>query len=180
MRWFWIDRFTEFVSGQRASAVKAVTLTEEHVDEYFPGHPIMTPTLVLEGFAQMGGLLISQRTDFKANTVLAKVGRAKIHGYPRPGDLLQYRTIINSLQEDGGLISAECRTGDRLLVEAELTFVYVSRKIIDKDFFEPAGFLQMLRVFGLFDVGVDGDGNPLQIPSHLLEAEEAQLIHRLG
>ena len=55
----------------------------------------------------------------------------------------------------------------------------MSRKIIDKDFFEPAGFLQMLRVFGLFDVGVDAEGNPLQIPVHLLEAGEAQLLHRL-
>ena len=28
MRWFWIDRYTEFVRGRRARAVKAVTLAE--------------------------------------------------------------------------------------------------------------------------------------------------------
>lgn len=175
MRWFWIDRFTEFVSGQYATAVKAVSLTEEHVDEYFPGYPMMTPTLVLEGFAQMGGLLISEPTDFKANTVLAKVGRSKIHRYPRPGDVLKNRATIRSLQQDGGLVAAESRVGDELLVEAELTFVYVSRSVIDRDFFDPAGFLQMLRVFGMYEVAVDSEGNRLKIPEHLLAAEQAML-----
>ena len=175
MRWFWIDRFTEFISGQRASAVKAVSLTEEHIDGYFRGYPVMTPSLVLEGFAQMGGLLISQTTDFKANTVLAKVGKSRFHRYPRPGDLLQYSVVIQSLQEDGGLITAESRVGDELIGEADLTFAYVSRKVIDKDFFEPAGFLLMLRIYGLFAVGVDSDGEPLKIPEHLLAAERAKL-----
>jgi 3-hydroxyacyl-[acyl-carrier-protein] dehydratase len=175
MRWFWIDRFTEFVSGQRAAAIKAVTLTEEQLDEYFPGYPVMTPTLVLEGFAQVGGLLISQQTDFRANTVLAKVGRSRIERYPRPGDLLRYRVRIDSLQDEGGLVTADCHVGEERLVEAELTFVYVRRSVIDKDFFDPAGFMQMLRVFGLFEVGVDPQGQPLTIPEHLLAAEQAKL-----
>jgi 3-hydroxyacyl-[acyl-carrier-protein] dehydratase len=175
MRWFWIDRFTEFVSTQGAAAVKAVSLTEEQLDEYFPGYPLLTPTLVLEGFAQMGGLLISQPTDFKANTVLAKIGRSRIHRYPRAGDLLEHRVRIQSLQEDGGLVTAESRAAGELVVEAELTFAYIRREIIDKDFFEPAGFLQMLRVFRLFDVAVDANGQPLAIPAHLLEAEQAKI-----
>jgi 3-hydroxyacyl-[acyl-carrier-protein] dehydratase len=180
MRWFWIDRFTEFVCTQRASAVKAVALTEEQLDEYFPGHPVLTPTLVLEGFAQMGGLLISQPKDFKANTVLAKVGRSRIHRYPRAGDVLEHRVLIESLQEDGGLVAAESRVEGQLVVEAELTFAYVRRDIIDKDFFEPAGLLQMLRIFRLFDVAIDADGQPLQIPAHLLEAEQAMLRRMEG
>ena len=175
MRWFWIDRFTEFVRGERATALKAVSLTEEHIDEYFPGHPVMTPMLVLEGFAQMGGLLISERTNFKANTVLAKVGRSKIHRYPRPGDLLEYQVTIQSLQDDGGLVAAESRVAGEMLVEADLTFVYVRRSIIDKDFFDPAGFLQMLRVFRLYEVAVDSEGQRLEIPEHLLAAERAML-----
>jgi 3-hydroxyacyl-[acyl-carrier-protein] dehydratase len=175
MRWFWIDRFTEFVSTQRAAAIKAVSLAEEEVDEYFPGNPILSPTFVLEGFAQMGGLLISQPTDFKANTVLAKIARARVHRYPQPGDLLEHQVQIQSLQEDGGLVSASSRVHGELLAEAEMTFAYVRREVIDKDFFEPAGFLQMLRVFKLFDVAVDAEGRPLAIPAHLLEAEQAKI-----
>ena len=34
MRWFWIDRFESFVSGESARTVKNVTMSEEHLDDY--------------------------------------------------------------------------------------------------------------------------------------------------
>ena len=37
MRWYWIDRFTEFESGRTATAVKNVSLAEEHLHDHFPG-----------------------------------------------------------------------------------------------------------------------------------------------
>ena len=55
MRWFWIDRYTEFVSGERATAVKNVSLSEEHLHDHFPGHGVMPNSLVLEGMAGAGG-----------------------------------------------------------------------------------------------------------------------------
>ena len=59
-------------------------------------------------------------------------------------------------------MTAESRVADELLVEADLTFVYVSRSVIDRDFFDPAGFLQMLRVFGLYEVAVDSEGTSVE------------------
>ncbi|MCA9148516.1 MAG: beta-hydroxyacyl-ACP dehydratase [Planctomycetales bacterium] len=173
MRWLWIDQFTEFESGRRASAVKCVSLVEEYIDGYFVGHPVMTPSFVIEGFAQMGGLLIGQLSDFRANLVLAKVSRSRFNEYARPGDQLRYEVQLESYQPDGGLVSAKSYLGDRLQGEAELTFAQVSRDMVDLDFFEPAEFLRMLRVFRLFDVGVDANGQPLAIPAHLLAADEA-------
>ena len=73
MRWFWIDRFVEFESGHRAVAVKNVTLAEEHVLDYLLGYPILPPSLIVEGLAQTGGLLVSQHGDFLERVVLAKV-----------------------------------------------------------------------------------------------------------
>ena len=55
MRWFWIDRFEEFVSGQSAVAIKNFSLGEETFHGYFPGHPVMPGSLILEGIAQTGG-----------------------------------------------------------------------------------------------------------------------------
>ena len=173
MRWFWIDRFVEFESGRQAKAIKACSVVEEHIDEYFSGYPVMTPSFVLEGFAQMGGLLIGQRSDFLANVVLAKVSRSKFHRFARPGDLLQYAVKIEMLQEDGGMISANSHIDGELHAEAELAFAHVSRDVVDADFFEPAAFLRMMRIYDLFKVGVDEEGQPLKIPEHLLEAERA-------
>ena len=36
MRWFWIDRFTEFERGRKAVAIKSVALSEEALDGYNP------------------------------------------------------------------------------------------------------------------------------------------------
>ena len=37
MRWFWIDRSLEFESGRVATAVKTVSLSEDHLHDHFPG-----------------------------------------------------------------------------------------------------------------------------------------------
>ncbi|MEZ6115279.1 MAG: beta-hydroxyacyl-ACP dehydratase [Pirellulaceae bacterium] len=171
MRWFWIDRFTEFVSGVRASSVKCVSLAEEHVDEYFPGYPQMTPSFVLEGFAQTGGLLLGQVNDFQERVVLAKISSAKFHCLARPGDHLSYSVTLETIQPDGGLIKATSHLGEKLHGEAELTFAYAPDSVVQTEMFEPAEFLRMLRIYGLFDVGVDQDGKPLKIPQRFLDAE---------
>ena len=58
MRWIWIDKFIEFNSGTSAKAVKNVSLAEEHLHDHFPGFTVMPNTLILEGLAQTGGLLV--------------------------------------------------------------------------------------------------------------------------
>ena len=95
MRWFWIDRFTEFVSGQRASAVKSVSLSEDPVDEYAPGRTYCPTSIIIEGLAQAGGLLIGQMSDFKDRVVLAKITKSKFNFQAYPGDTLQYLSLIH-------------------------------------------------------------------------------------
>ncbi len=60
MRWFWIDRFEEFDKGRRATAIKNVALSEEHLHDHFPGFAVMPASLIVEGLAaaylgQLGG-----------------------------------------------------------------------------------------------------------------------------
>ncbi len=56
MRWFWVDRFTEFVSGSHARGVKNVALDQEVIDDYCMIYPYFPPTLIIEGIAQLGGI----------------------------------------------------------------------------------------------------------------------------
>ena len=176
MRWFWIDRFTEFVSGEKASAVKCVSLVEEYIDDYFPGSPMMTPSFVIEGFAQCGGILVGQQSDFLERVVLAKIAKSKFHFYARPGDKLTYSVRLESMKADGGFVSATSHVGDRLQSEAELTFAHVDLNVRGPgSFFIPSDFLRMLRIFRLYDVGVDPDGTPIKVPQHLLDEEARDL-----
>jgi len=69
MRWIWIDKFVEFESGKRAVALKNVTLAEEHLHDHFPGAPVMPNSLVIEGIAQTGGLLVGEHSGFEERVI---------------------------------------------------------------------------------------------------------------
>src|SRR5258708_21425669 len=67
MRWIWIDRFVEFQSGKSARAVKNLSLAEDHFADHMPGYPVMPATLILEGLAQTGGILVGDANGFTKN-----------------------------------------------------------------------------------------------------------------
>src|SRR5438105_12267194 len=111
MRWFWIDRFTEFESGRRATAVKNVSLAEEHLHDHFDGAPLMPSSLIIEGLAQTGGLLVAEHSNFEERVVLAKVSKAIFHFYPVPGDTLVYQAVLEKIDEDGANITGTSHVG---------------------------------------------------------------------
>jgi 3-hydroxyacyl-[acyl-carrier-protein] dehydratase len=175
MRWWWIDRFTEFQSGKCAKTVKNVSLAEEQIDYYMPGYPVMPHSLIIEGLAQTGGLMVGQLSDFERSVVLAKVAKAKFYFAPTPGDQLTYTANLERIEPDGALVCCTSHVGDRLQAEIDLYFAYFDNRDIERGQFVPAEFLRMMRVFRLFEVGVDGDGEPLKIPQRLLDAERRAL-----
>ena len=64
MRWFWIDRFVEFVPRKRAKAVKNVSMAEEHLHDHWEAYPIMPASLMIEGMAQTAGILVGEARNF--------------------------------------------------------------------------------------------------------------------
>ncbi len=164
MRWFWIDRYTEFVSGQHATALKNVSLAEDHLHDHFPGAPVMPNSLVLEGMAQTAGLLVAQTNDFRFEVVLAKVARVEFHFLARPGDTLVYRAKIEDIKEAGAFTTVTSSVDDRLQAEAEIFFAHLDRRTGGQVMFEPEGIIGWLRAVRMFDVGRDASGNPLRPP----------------
>jgi 3-hydroxyacyl-[acyl-carrier-protein] dehydratase len=176
MRWFWIDRFTEFVSGKYARAVKGVSLSEEVVDEYAPGGTYLPASLLIEGTAQCGGLLVAQLSDFHNRTVLAKVGSAKFHRQVYPGSVIEFYTEITSVQPNGAFISATIHEGEELVVELDLMFAFLTdERFANLTLFEPAALCRMCRLMKLFDVGCYEDGRPIEVPQYMRDAEIAEL-----
>jgi len=164
MRWFWVDRFTEFVSGSHAHGIKNVSLDEEVVDEYSPGFPMLPPTLVLEGIAQLGGILVSEHFEFKKRCVLAKVGKAVYHHFARPGDQLYYQVKMDSVHETGATVSATSSIGNTLHAEIELMFAFLEEgRFTEGPLFGPGDLEAMLRLMNFFHVAVDASGNPVPV-----------------
>lgn len=175
MRWFWIDRYLEFVSGSHAVSTKNIALAEPYVLEYMRSFPAYPPSLIIEGMAQTGGLLVNQNFDFKKKVVLAKLGKSKFHNWAKPGDRLTFRTEIVNLQDDGSMVSCQCHIDDQLLVEADVMFAYPEQQFKDRVFFSDEGLISLLRSLKVFDVGVNQDGSPIEIPEHFLQAEQEYL-----
>jgi len=164
MRWFWIDRFDEFVRGKRATAVKNVSLAEEHMHDHFPGVALMPNSLVVEGMAQTAGLLVADAIEFNRRVVLAKVAGAEFHFDAVPGDTLRFEATILDLKPTGSLCKVTSRVGDRLQGEAELFFAHLEPGEGVPKLFEPEELLQWLDQMHIYDIGRDEAGRPLARP----------------
>ncbi len=174
MRWYWIDRFLKFEQGDTATAVKCVALNEEQLDYYSPGYPYMPQSLMIEGMAQTGGLLVGETSGFEQRVVLAKVGKAKFERLVLPGDTVTYTCTINNLQENGAVVKSVAKVGDELVVDTELIFAYLDdERFADVVLFPPLELLTMIRLLHMYDVGKKKDGSPLDIPKWMKDAEDA-------
>ena len=177
-RWMWLDRFTKFVRGQAAEAIKTVSLTDQPIDHYLPGLPVMPCSLVLEGLAQAGGTLISELRGFEKSVVLGKVGKAVFHRSAMTGDTMTYRVQVVDVQPEGAIVQATSHIADELHAEVELSFAYLDDRLGGIDLIEPADLLRILRLYGLYDIGLTEDGKPLDIPQRLLDAEDRYLANK--
>ena len=176
MRWFWIDRFTKFVAGDSAEAVKSISLSEEAVDEYAPGRTFLPAALIVEGLAQTGGLLLGQISDFKDRVVLAKITASEFFFEAYPGDTLTYRVKIVNREGMGAMVEGTSHRGDELQAKINLMFASLDDERFENvELFEPAQFCRMLRLLRLFEVGAYPDGSPVEVPVHMVEAEKAFL-----
>ena len=172
MRWFWIDRFEEFVQNDHAVSVKNVTLAEEALDEYQPGGPHYPHSLMIEGMAQTGGLLIAEPFAFERRVVLAKVGKAIFYSMAFPGDTLRLTATIEDVQEEGAVVSGLITVGEKTIADLELWFAFLDERFGSGPLFPLESLLRTLRVLRMYDVGLDKDGQPLQPPQSMLDAEQ--------
>jgi 3-hydroxyacyl-[acyl-carrier-protein] dehydratase len=158
MRWIWIDRFVEFVPGQRARAIKNVTLAEEHLHDHLPGFPVMPGSLMLEGMAQTGGILLGQVNNFEHVVILAKVPKITFHSWATPGDTLTYTATLLEARDEGGMVNCTAHVGDRLVAEGEIVFAHVDQAAAGSGQIDQKSFVFSMRLLGVLEVGKAGDG----------------------
>jgi len=134
VRWFWFDRFEEFVPRERAVSVKNVSLAEEHLHDHFPGFPIHPASLMIEGMAQTAGILVGHARDFAEKVILAKVKRATFHQLVRPGDQLRLTAQIETLTDAAASTQGTIHCGGALVGEVDLVFSHIDQNISGLEF----------------------------------------------
>ncbi len=127
MRWIWIDRFLEFESGKSARAVKNLSQAEEYFADHFPGWPVMPGTLILEGLAQAGGILVGEANQFREKVVLAKITKAEFHREAMVGDQLIYEVELLQLRAEGASVGGRVLLNGALIAEAEIFFAHLDK-----------------------------------------------------
>lgn len=171
MHWYWIDQITVFESQNRAEAIKAVSLAEDHLHDHFKYAPMMPASLIIEGIAQTAGLLLYEAKGYKEKVVLAKIPRFTFHQVDiLPGQLLTYKVRLETFRETGGVASVWAYRGEELLAEGELMFAHLGNAFSDQSLFADGDMLDMMRVFRAFEVGVNVDG------SKMIDPESAERI----
>ncbi len=128
MRFFLIDRISRWEVGVAAEGSKSIALSEDFFDDHFPRRPVMPGVLILEGMAQLSGLLLEASLQHKysksAKAVLTVLERAKFRAMAKPGDTLLYRAEVTSVNEAGGKTKATALRGDVVVTATEMVFAF--------------------------------------------------------
>ena len=154
MRWIWIDKFIEFTPQTSATAVKNVSLAEEHLHDLYPAFPIVPHSLIVEGMAQTAGILVGEARGFKEKVILAKIGRALFHRLVRPGDTIHFNAKIDQLNEHGASIRGTVTAGNETVAEIELMFSHIDQnlsgmKFPEHNFVFTEQFTELLKTYRL-------------------------------
>jgi 3-hydroxyacyl-[acyl-carrier-protein] dehydratase len=152
MRWIWIDKFTEFTSRQSATAVKNVSLAEEHLHDLHPAFPIVPHSLIIEGMAQTAGILVGEARNFEEKVILAKIGKATFHRLVRPGETITFSAKIEQLNEAGASIQGTVTVAGESVADIELMFSHIDQnmagmKFPEHNFVFTEQFTELLKGF---------------------------------
>lgn len=178
MRWFWVDRFTEYVAGSHARGVKGVSLSDDFIHAHWDIYPAMPNSLIAEGMAQTAGLLVSEIYDFKELVVLAKFTKLSFNTLVRPGESIEYHATIGGTMDAGAQCtvvgSARGVDGEREQAYAEIFFARLATSEagptdatgsgagLPQRLFDPEDLVRWLHTTGVFTVGVHADGSRMR------------------
>jgi 3-hydroxyacyl-[acyl-carrier-protein] dehydratase len=120
-----IDRVIELEPGERVTAIKSVTATENYFPGHFPKNPVMPGTLIVEAMAQASIVLYHSKykneltgiPQYYLGSIKAEFKRKVI-----PGDQLRIEAVATKLIKTGAMISLKAYVGDELAAESDLVF----------------------------------------------------------
>lgn len=128
MRFIMLDRILSFVPGESASATKNIALSEDFFEDHFPLKPIMPGVLILEGMAQLSGLVLEEgirkASGKSQKALMSMVEKAKFRLPVYPGDRLEYECSVLSSNELAGKVKARAKRDGQTVAECEIIFSF--------------------------------------------------------
>ena len=122
-----VDRVIEHIPGERAVAIKNITINEPQFQGHFPERPLMPGVLIVESMAQVGGLIVTQMPDLPSGLfVFAGIDNVKFRRPVVPGDQLIITCQLLSIKRKRfGKVKGEAHVEGKLVCSGELMFSLV-------------------------------------------------------
>jgi len=118
-----VDRIVAYDPGRTIEGLKNVTFNEPFFQGHFPGAPVMPGVLLLEGMAQVGGILAYLDTPESIGSKLiyfAGIDGARFRQPVVPGDQVRYH--LEMLKQKGRIrkMAGKALVDGQVVAEAEL------------------------------------------------------------
>ncbi len=143
MKFYMLDRVTHMEVGQSIEGVKCWSLSDDVFGEHFPGFPIVPGVLIIESMAQLVGALIEESYQQKfpedevgVYAILTIVHKAKFKKFAMPGDRLELKGKLGTLDTKMGNGSASVYIEGKFAAKADLSFVLLPRDKFPNDLLE--------------------------------------------
>jgi 3-hydroxyacyl-[acyl-carrier-protein] dehydratase len=118
-----VDRILSIDVGKQVVGLKNVTINEQFFQGHFPERPIMPGVLILEGMAQVGGIMAYYANpEAIGNKLLffAGIDKARFRRPVVPGDQLIFTLELIKKKRSIMIMSAKATVDDQVVAEAEL------------------------------------------------------------
>ena len=122
-----VDRVIEHIPGEKAVAIKNITINEPQFQGHFPERPLMPGVLIVESMAQVGGLIVTQMPNLPSGLfVFAGIDNVKFRRPVVPGDQLIITCQLLSIKRKRfGKVKGEAHVEGKLVCSGELMFSLV-------------------------------------------------------
>lgn len=118
-----VDRILSLEMGKEVVGLKNVTINEPFFQGHFPGRPVMPGVLILEGMAQVGGIMAYYSNPKAIGSKLlffAGIDKARFRRPVTPGDQLIFTLKLLKEKRSIMVMGATATVDGQLVAEAEL------------------------------------------------------------
>ncbi|PID76400.1 MAG: 3-hydroxyacyl-[acyl-carrier-protein] dehydratase FabZ [Deltaproteobacteria bacterium] len=118
-----VDKIIEINPGSNITGIKNVTINEPFFQGHFPARPVMPGVLILEGMAQVGGVMAFYSYPEKIGKELlffAGIDKARFRKMVVPGDQVIMKVTFLKKKSRIMVMSGQSFVGETLVAEAEM------------------------------------------------------------
>jgi 3-hydroxyacyl-[acyl-carrier-protein] dehydratase len=123
-----VDRIIEFEVDRRIVGIKNVSFNDPYLSPASAGGaPALPPTILTEGIAQVGAIMILAKPENRQRVpLLTGIQRVRYRRAAQSGDVVVFEAVVVRLRRRMGVFKGFARVDNKIVVEGTMTFAFAS------------------------------------------------------